>query len=168
MRLQSSYKKSNRLLDRLANYLYPKEFDFKEKYRRLFAGIAIVTTIPVTFVFSFVHLTGDDLFLGIFLFFITVGLTVGFFILRKIENINIVYGITLVFIGLLFLVLLKGSGTHDYKVLWLYIYIHLKFISCWVVKKGRYIHLFLFFFRFSFSSLMITSKWQINILLLLK
>jgi len=121
MRLQSSYKKSNRLLDRLANYLYPKEFDFKEKYRRLFAGVAIVTTIPVTFVFSFVHLTGDDLFLGIFLFFITVGLTVGFFILRKIENINIVYGITLVFIGLLFLVLLKGSGTHDYKVLWLYI-----------------------------------------------
>ena len=83
MRLQSSFKKSNRLLDRLANYLYPKEFDFKEKYRRLFAGIAIIATIPVTFVFSFIHLTGDDLFLGGFLLFITVGLSAGFFILRK-------------------------------------------------------------------------------------
>ena len=122
MRSQSLFKTSNRLLDRLANYLYPKEFDFKEKYRRLFAGIAIIATIPVTFVFSFIHLTGDDLFLGGFLLFITVGLSAGFFILRKIENIKTAYGITLVFIGLLFLVLLKGSGIHDYKVLWSYIF----------------------------------------------
>ncbi|MBW2002748.1 MAG: hypothetical protein JRI30_09575 [Deltaproteobacteria bacterium] len=115
-------KKSNGMLDRLANYLCPIDIDFRDKYRRLFAGLAVIITIPIVYLFSFMHFKGADPLLGLFLFFIAVGLTVCFVTIRKIKNITNIYRISLMVIGLLLLFLLKDSGTHDYKALWLYIY----------------------------------------------
>ena len=118
----SILKKSNSMLDKLANYLCPIDIDFRDKYRRLFAGLVVIVTIPIAYLFSFIRFTDDDPLLGLFLFLLAVGLTVGFFTLRKIKNINNIYRISLMLIGLLFLFLLKDSGTHNHRALWLYIY----------------------------------------------
>jgi len=115
-------KKSNGMLDRLANYLCPIDIDFRDKYRRLFAGLAVIITIPIVYLFSFMHFKGADPLLGLFLFFIAVVLTVCFVTIRKIKNITNIYRISLMVIGLFFLFLLKDSGAHDYRALWLYIY----------------------------------------------
>lgn len=79
-------------------------------------------TIPLVFVFSFLHFTAADYLLGSFLFIVGIVVAVSQLIGRNLQNANPLYRLNIALFGFLFLYLIGMSGQHPHYVLWAFIF----------------------------------------------
>lgn len=114
--------RSGKLLDRLSHFLNPIDLSPEEKSKRIFSGLAAITTIPFFLAASVIHIAQANYFFGGFLLLSGIGIVLCILVFRNYRDVSNVYRIALILIGLFLLYLLTVSGPNGHRALWLYVF----------------------------------------------
>ncbi|MBW1781456.1 MAG: response regulator [Deltaproteobacteria bacterium] len=111
-----------RIWEGFVDFLIPIEIEPAERSKRIFTGLAVVLTVPLLILFSFLRFSKADYILGSFLLLVGISVTISLVIGRALEDANRLYRLNMVFLGLLFLYLIGTSGTNPYYLFWAFLF----------------------------------------------
>lgn len=94
----------------------------EEKNRLQQFTVFVLLGVPTMVIYGLYNLIKSNYVLSVLIFISGIGLSIGWFLLRKLRNGRIVYRINTFFFGLLILYLLIVGGQGGSKILWMYTY----------------------------------------------
>ncbi len=110
------------ILEAIDRFLVPPSLDPDERSRRLVSAFAVLVAAPVLYFFGALHLLEGDPVTSILEFTTASSYSISFLFAKIQRRIKMALELNLGLTGCLFLHSLLLSGTHGYKVYWLYIF----------------------------------------------